>query len=213
MCATRLRYAPILRFVMLPPAGVGSQTRPAAGAAPHGSAARVRPSARAARGAGRLLWPLGAALLAALLLGGCVAGQPGDAGPTRVWVLHVTVEPALYRVTVRWTGPPPAYRETLLLERAAKLAAQAGAATFFVVNASEPLAHPEWLAPQAVYSPTMVIPESEIPDGGALSALIRVFAQESPPGGLRLYDAQRILRDRKGGSGATRFPGGSGRPK
>ena len=150
---------------------------------------------RAALRAG-MMAVLAALLLAVALLAACVSEEPAPSRPPAVWVLHVTVEPGVYHITVRWAGPPPPYREALLLERAARLAAQAGARYFAVINATEPVAHPEWLAPQAVYAPLPVVRPSDLPEGAALSALIQVFAGESPPDALRLYDAERILSDR-----------------
>jgi hypothetical protein len=181
---------------MLPPPWVRSQTRPADGAADPARVPQDLAAAPQARVAGTLRGLLGAALLLAALLGACVTEQPGDAASRQVWVLHVTVEPGVYRITVRWSGAPPPYREALLLERAARLAAAAGAPAFAVLNSSEPLGHAEWLAPQAVFLPIPLVPAHDVPDGKGLTALIRVFPGASPPDGLRLYDAQRILRER-----------------
>jgi hypothetical protein len=183
--------------VMLPPQWVRSQTRPAAGDADPSRVPQGLPAAPQTRTAGTLRGLLCAALLLlAVLPGACVTEQPGDAAARRVWVLHVTVEPGVYRITVRWSGAAPAYREALLLERAARLAAAADAPAFAVLNSSEPLGHAEWLAPQAVFLPIPLVPAHDVPDGKGLTALIRVFPGTSPPDALRLYDAQRILRER-----------------
>jgi hypothetical protein len=162
---------------------------------------RIEVNARASRGrAAVTVFVLAGALICAWVAACTTAAVAPATLTTRVQVLDAPVDPAVYRVTVRWQGDAPDDREALLLERCARVAEAAGGRTFYVVNASERLAHPEWLVEGGVDSPTLIVPESEIAGGGALSALIRVFGRERAPEGFRLYDVQRVLHGSRHGS-------------
>jgi len=139
-----------------------------------------------------LLVALGLLLLAAA----CSPTRPFEPSGPPV-VADVAVEPGLFRVTVRWPGDPPEDRAALLLERCAQLTVHAGGSMFFVVNASEPPGHSEWLNALGVDAPVMLVPVQALTAGGSLTALVRVFPAGREPSGYRLYDAKQILRDRK----------------
>lgn len=144
----------------------------------------------------------------ALALAACTtAPRPERAGPLPLRVSNAALDPDVFRVTVLWPeGEPPPEREALLLERCAELTKRAGARYFFIVNASEPIAHAQWLKAGAIVAPTLVIPQESPGAGGILSAVIRVFRAPQAPEGYPLYDAERILRERRRGVAAWARP-------
>ena len=152
----------------------------------------------------RLAFPalVGCALLLVAAAACAPVPAPAVPAPAAIIVTDVPLDTNVYRVTVRWRGSrAPGDLEERLLERCAEVTARAGAHYFFIVNATAPIANTAWLKEGSVAAPTFVVPGGEgSPGSGTLLAVIRVFRRERAPEGYPLYDAARVLHDRREGT-------------
>jgi hypothetical protein len=159
----------------------------------------------------RLPWWLPAVgVLAGFACSGCAPGPSPQVPAGAVAFREIQRDADVYRITLSWREDAPPDLEERLLKRCAQVALREGARYFYVVNADFDVRNEEYLKPGSRLTPVFRVPAPEPEPGGAspprtsATVTIKLFGAGQEPEGYRLYDVERVLRQRLTGRFDTR---------